>query len=286
MQNLSFILVVLAILCAGIGCKERPPESPAEATRLALRSLQRGEPAPVYRALPEAWRRDVQALVTRAVGAVAPETWDALAAGIGHLADGIRRHPEAALTLPLPVESDEDRVRVLQILVELEGHLGDAKLLTHDAARKLDVAALLDEPGDEILPLLMELASRTRPTPAWADGHALLRVAADLRRDAGAAEIDEDEAARDGARTVLIRLGDQRHEVRFVEVGERWVPEALAVSWGPGMEAATASQDAWIVRWTENRDAARVRVEGFSAAAAHFAETGEVEALSTTLPAL
>jgi hypothetical protein len=283
MRNPSFIPVVILMLCTGIACKERPPDSPAEAAQLALRSLQRGEPAPVYRALPEGWRRDVQALTTRAVGAVDPATWDALGAGLGLLAKGIGRHPEAALTLPLPLESEEDRVRVLQILVELVGHLEDAGLLDHETARKIDVAALLDDPGDQVLPLLLELSTRTRCTSALAGLHGTLRAAAGLRRDAGAAEID---AGTEDQETVLIRMGDQRHTVVFVQVDDRWVPADLAAAWGPWMESATAALDAWIVRWTENREAGRVRVEGFQAAAAHFAETGDIRALLTTLPPL
>jgi len=280
------VLLTLCLVCVFAGCKERPPESPAEAARLALRSLQRGEPAPVYRALPESWRRDVQAMATRAVGAVDPKTWDSLGAGLGLLADGIRRHPDDALTLPLPLASEEDRVRVLQIFVELTDLLDEAGMLEHESARTLDVARLLDEPGDEVLPLLMELASRTRPCPTWADLHGVFAAAAELRRDAGEVEIDDDEAPTDDAATLLVRLGDQRHDLPFVRVEERWVPARLDAAWGPGMEAADAALDRWIVRWTENRDAGFVNVEAFRAAAGHFAESGEIKALLTTWPAL
>ncbi|MFH1532073.1 MAG: hypothetical protein ABIK09_15215 [Pseudomonadota bacterium] len=281
------IILLLLVVCAGVSCRDRVPDSPAEAARLALRSLQRGAPLPVYRALPEAWRRNVQAVVTRAIGAVEPGTWDELGVGLGLFADGIRRHPEAALTLPLPIRSEEDRVRVLQILVALEEHLDDAGLLRHETARALDVERFLGDPGEELLPLLMELADRTRPCPAWNEAHDVLRAMAALRRDAGAALVEDDEAFADsGEATVAIGLGDLRHEVPFVQVDGRWVPRSMATAWDPGVEAVGSALDRWIVRWTENREAARVRVEAFRAAAEHFSKTGETRALLTTLPPL
>jgi len=286
MRTRSIVLLLLVAVSSGVSCTDRAPDSPSEAAHLTLHSLQQGKPLPVYRALPEAWRSDVQALVTRAVGAVEPGTWDELGAGLSLFADGIRRHPEAALTLPLPLGSEEDRVRVLQILVALEEHLRDAGLLRHETARTLDVERFLEDTGEEALPLLMELADRTRPCLAWREVHEVFRALAALRRDAGAAVVEDSATASSGEAALVVRMGERRHELPFVQVEGCWVPGSLAAAWEPGMKAAGLSLDLWIVRWTENREAARIRVEAFRAAAEHFTKTGEINALVTTLPAL
>ena len=284
MHNRRFVLLLAVVLCAW-SCGDRAPDSPAAATRLALRSLDRGAPLPAYRALPPRWRRDVQALVTRAIGAVDPEAWDDIGKGIGFLADGIRRYPE--VILPLPIPSEEDRIPVLRILVALEEHFDDAGVLRHEVARSLDVDRFLDDPGDEVLPLLVDLAGRTRPCPEWADVHEVFRSLGVLRPDAASAEMDEaGPPGDDGIATLVIRFGDGRHEVPFTQVEGRWVPQVLAVAWDPGFAAADAALDAWIIRWTENREVVRIRAESFRIAAEHFAATGDISALLTTLPPL
>ena len=283
----KYVAALLLALVAALtgGCRDRIPASPSEAATLALASLRKAEPRPVFHALPESWQREVQSLYVRFVDGVDPETWDAVAAGMGHLVDGIRRHPEEALSLPLPIRAEGDRIRVLHILVALWDALEDAELGRHETARTLMVDRLLKDPGPEVLSLLLELAERTRPGASWRILHGAFAGLAAVRRDADGATLEEAVPAADGDVLLRVRLGDQDHDVPFVRVEGRCVPRALADGWDPALARAHATMEAGSVRWTENRDALRLRAEAFQAAAAAFARSGEFDALITTLPA-
>ena len=286
-MRISVTALLLALVVAFAGsCRDRIPASPTEAATLALASLRKAEPRPVFHALPESWQREVQSLYVRFVDGVDPETWDAVAAGMGHLVDGIRRHPEEALSLPLPIRTEKDRIRVLQILVELWDALEDAGLGRHETARTRVVDLLLKDPGPEVLSLLLDLAERTRPGASWRGLHRAFAGMAAVRRDAEGVTFEEAPRSADGDVLLMVRLGDRDHEVPFVQVDERWIPGALADGWDPALVRAHGTLEAGSVRWTENSDALKLQAEAFQAAAAVFARSGEFDALLTTLPAL
>ncbi len=282
---IALLLLALVAAFAG-GCRDRIPASPTEAATLALASLRKGEPRPVFHALPESWQQEVQSLYVCFVDGVDPETWNAVAAGMGHLVDGIRRHPEEALSLPLPIRNEGDRIRVLQILVALWDALEDAGVGRHETARKLIVDHFLKDPGPEVMSLLLDLAERTRPRASWRVLHGAFAGLAVVRRDAEGVTFDEAAPVANGDVILRVRLGDKDHEVPFIRVEGRCVPKALAAGWGPALVRAHAILEAGSVRWTENREALRLRAEAFQAAAAVFARSGAFDALITTLPAL